>query len=222
MLSRMDPARKLTLRGTDLLNQGEYERALAAWQEAARIRPDSAEIHNRIGIAQTKLGRYDQARESFLAADRLDPAGAESRFNLGALLLHQKKYPEARGELREALARCDWYPGAHDLAGYSYKEQARLAPSDAEQARLMSLADAERIAEVNVNVASKNAWVEVVDMGRQGRKPADAVRVDPGAGNTIAQLAAWGAVLGIVLLLTRVAVSGYAKKMAGPHTSARL
>jgi tetratricopeptide (TPR) repeat protein len=63
----------------------EAERNLA---ELARLRPQDARVHFRLGMVRAELRRFAGAAEAFDRALALDPASGETRFNL-ALAYHR-------------------------------------------------------------------------------------------------------------------------------------
>jgi tetratricopeptide (TPR) repeat protein len=71
--------------------------AITEYQAALRLNPDSAEVHNSLGMALARMGRKDEAMAEYQAALRADPNFAEAHYNLGAALA---KFP---GRLPEAL-----------------------------------------------------------------------------------------------------------------------
>lgn len=62
---------------------GQYREAATAYEEAAKLDPDFAELHYRLGICYEKLALYEKAKNAFtLARDRdLRPWRAKSRLN---------------------------------------------------------------------------------------------------------------------------------------------
>src|SRR5262249_20242814 len=59
--------------------------ALAQFQEALRIQPDSADAYNAIGGYYMRIGREADAVAQFNAALHAQPGNAEAHFNLGLL-----------------------------------------------------------------------------------------------------------------------------------------
>jgi tetratricopeptide (TPR) repeat protein len=79
-----------------LMQQGELERAAAAYGEALRLDPQSALAHNNRGLTHKRRGDLDKAITDFNEAVRLDPHFAVAFHNRGAAR-------QARGDLDGAL-----------------------------------------------------------------------------------------------------------------------
>lgn len=90
----------LTNAGYVLLKRGDSLQARLYLEEAVKLDNSSVEAHNNLGIALARLGDTDRALREFMAV-----SDAPTAFNnLGAVLLDQKKWAEARGAFRRALA----------------------------------------------------------------------------------------------------------------------
>jgi Flp pilus assembly protein TadD len=70
--------------GTDALDQGDPERAIADLEHAARLVPQGSEIQNHLGLAYAAAGRPDDAERAFRRAVELDCDNAAARENLRA------------------------------------------------------------------------------------------------------------------------------------------
>jgi tetratricopeptide (TPR) repeat protein len=95
--------------GVAAARQGDYERALAYFQEARERGMDSPSLFHNLGVAYYKLGRYQQAREAFERASMSPKMRALSYYNLG--LVAQKA-----GDADGAAA---WFRKAHEAADTS-------------------------------------------------------------------------------------------------------
>jgi tetratricopeptide (TPR) repeat protein len=81
----------------------DFESAIAYYERARRTGDSSADLYNKLGIAQLSLKEYGAARKSFQMAIKIDPRNSNALNNLGALMCIQKKYKSALPELRQAL-----------------------------------------------------------------------------------------------------------------------
>ena len=63
--------------------KGEYDRAIADYTEAIRIKPDYAEAYRNRGVAYAEKGEYDRAIADYTEAIRLKPDYAEAYYNRG-------------------------------------------------------------------------------------------------------------------------------------------
>jgi tetratricopeptide (TPR) repeat protein len=83
--------------GYNLLMQGRSSEAAQEFRQALKLRPDSEVARNNLGMAMAAI-----PNEAVLHWQSVsDPATAHS--NMAALLIEQKRYPEARKELDLAL-----------------------------------------------------------------------------------------------------------------------
>jgi tetratricopeptide (TPR) repeat protein len=92
-------------RGHALLSLLRPREALAEFQRAARLRPDSAMARLGEGLALFALADYPAAEEAFRSALRFDPDQVAARINLAMTLAEEGKIDEALAAWEDALAR---------------------------------------------------------------------------------------------------------------------
>ena len=80
------------------------QQALAAYSEAAKLNPKSAQPHLSAGILLEKRNDLAAAAREFQLATELDPISPEALAGLANVAMKQKKYPEAEAALRKLLA----------------------------------------------------------------------------------------------------------------------
>jgi spermidine synthase len=91
-------------------------RTIAGSAYLGAIVPDSAEVHNTLGIAFAERGRIDDAIAEFREALRLGPDSAQTHWHLGAALAYRGAREEAVEHLRRSVQLDPNNPGArHDL-----------------------------------------------------------------------------------------------------------
>ena len=68
--------------GIAFSKQGQYQKAIAAYQEVVKIRPDSFGAFFNMGLAHEKLGQHQEAIKSFKQVTIIKPNDALARYNL--------------------------------------------------------------------------------------------------------------------------------------------
>ena len=77
-------------------NLQDFPSAIAAFQNALRLAPNSTKTHNNLGNVYVSEKRLDLAEKEFQTVLRIDPANKDGNYNLGVLLL-------AKGQPAEAI-----------------------------------------------------------------------------------------------------------------------
>ena len=83
--------------GIVLANRGQFDEAIACFEKALELKPDSAEAYFNLGLVQARHGQIDKAIAHYRKALELKPDCAEAHFNLGLALA-------GRGEVDSAIA----------------------------------------------------------------------------------------------------------------------
>jgi tetratricopeptide (TPR) repeat protein len=111
--------------GSYLMQQpGRLSQAIAHLREAARLRPESGQIHADLGSALAHVpGGWDEAIPEFQLAARLLPASPIPHNNLANALVEAGRFPEAMGEYETAL-RID--PAYEDAKANLARAQAQM------------------------------------------------------------------------------------------------
>jgi len=87
-----------------LQRSGQARAAIALYEEARDVFPESATIHNNLGFAWLQLGRYDQALPALREAVRLDPSNARALLNLGLTYYGLSRFADAIEVWDQAVA----------------------------------------------------------------------------------------------------------------------
>ena len=80
--------------------------AIRAYQQALHLKPDSAEVHNKLGDAYYYASRLREAIEEYTEAARLKPEWAEAHYNLAVAYFESGNRSMAATEAR-ILQRLD-------------------------------------------------------------------------------------------------------------------
>ena len=89
--------------GAWFAEQGNLKCALAAFEEAVRLEPHSAEAHYDLGVALVRGQRLPAAAAEFHLALRYKPDMTVAHNSLGSVLTDMERPAEAEAEFREAL-----------------------------------------------------------------------------------------------------------------------
>jgi protein O-mannosyl-transferase len=95
----------LHLLGDLRARRGEWQRAIASYQAALEVAPDSYDTLNNLGRAYQQTGEFERARASYERALRAAPEDPGVLNNLGVLATKRGRLEEAEGWYERALAR---------------------------------------------------------------------------------------------------------------------
>ena len=120
---------------------GLKPKAIAAYREATRVKPDFLRPTNRVAYLLASQERFAEAEPYFHAVLRADPGNAVAHFNLGYTFDKRGQYDKAIREFREATRlnpKIDraWYGlglayahlGRHREAAEALEQAATLQP----------------------------------------------------------------------------------------------
>jgi Tfp pilus assembly protein PilF len=83
------------------------EEALIFFQQAVVLAPDSADVHNNLGLVQSILGQLEAAEGSYQMAITLDPDLAQAWKNLAMLYLRQDTRVKEGVDILSAVVQAD-------------------------------------------------------------------------------------------------------------------
>jgi tetratricopeptide (TPR) repeat protein len=112
--------------GSDLLERGQVEEAIAHFQRALESHPGYAEAHNNLGNALFRKGQVDEAIAHFQQAVHLDPKLGNAHSNLGTALLQKGQVGEAIVHFEAALAISPHISEIHNNLGNALRQSGRL------------------------------------------------------------------------------------------------
>ena len=121
-----DPLAHYTL-GVALEKTGRIQEAISHYEQALRIKPDSAEAYNGLGHVLAGAGKIQEAIGDYEHALRLAPDYAEAHNNLGIMLKNQGRVPEAIAHYEQALRIKPDLAEVHYNLGVAL-EQAGMGP----------------------------------------------------------------------------------------------
>ena len=89
--------------GNALLAQGKVQEAMAHYEEALRLGPDSTEAHYNLAAVLIKMGRTEDAIPHIEEVLRINPQDAGTHFDLGVILAQKGRMPEAMEQWEQVL-----------------------------------------------------------------------------------------------------------------------
>jgi len=107
-------------RGWALVNKGEFERAIADYDEAIKQSPTTAAFFVDRGVAYSKRGNFEQAVQDLDEAIRLDPKLANSYVHRAVAFQKRGALERATRDLDEAIRINPKYVQAFNLRGEFY------------------------------------------------------------------------------------------------------
>jgi len=87
-------------------DRGEFEQAIALYEQALKLQPDSVPIRTDLGVALVRLGRYTEAINNYEQALKRDPENKVVRLDLALAWYKQADFAKAAEEL-EVLRKSD-------------------------------------------------------------------------------------------------------------------
>ncbi|MBF0141344.1 MAG: tetratricopeptide repeat protein [Magnetococcales bacterium] len=110
---------------------GSHEKAILCWQQAIRIHPGAAELHNNLGILLQQQNRQEEAEAAFRQAIDCQPENSNFQYNFGYFLQQQNRLEEAEAAYRQAICVQPDYADAHSSLGNLLLGQHRIEEAEA-------------------------------------------------------------------------------------------
>lgn len=158
-----------------LRGAGRHVEAVEAYRALLALRPELAEIHNNLGLAQQDAGRPADAAGSFRRALELKPELADAHNNLGTLLVSQGEHEAALPFFRRALELRDDYLPAYLNLGSCLQRLELPQEALPLYERAMGLDPAALEPRINLG----NAYQELMQPEQAIRVYQAALRLDP-------------------------------------------
>lgn len=113
-------------KGKSLLDQGQYEEAIAYLERAYRIKPDDIKVLNMLGTAYFKAERLDSAEEIYEILARKNPNVPVLHSNLGMIRLKKKDWEGAEMAFQRVIELQPDNKRAYGYLGLIYEQQGLL------------------------------------------------------------------------------------------------
>jgi tetratricopeptide (TPR) repeat protein len=139
--------------GNVLAQSGRVDEAIAHFQQALHIQPDSAEANCNLGDAYIRNGQVDEAIACFQKAIDIQPDLVGAYSNLGAALLQRGRVDEAIACLQKAIDIQPDCAGAQNNLGYAFLQMGQVRKA------MMHFQKSLEIQPNNVGVCKNLAWI---------------------------------------------------------------
>jgi tetratricopeptide (TPR) repeat protein len=154
---------------------GDFAKAQADVDEALRLQPGNARVHNVLGVLAREKKDPEQALKAFGEAIRLDPNLAMAYQNRALVWMDKKEYDRAMLDLDDAIRLSPKFASAHYDRGRAWaaKKQLDRALGDFDQA--VRFAPSFALAYLHRG----NAWWDKKESAKAIQDYTDAIRADP-------------------------------------------
>ncbi len=119
----LDPAAIHFYRGTAYGKKGEFDRAIADYNQAIKLNPKDAEAFNNRGVAYGYKGEYDRAIADYNQAIKLNPQLAEAFNNRGIAYYDKGEYDRAIADYNQAILLNPKDAEAFNNRGVAYRKK---------------------------------------------------------------------------------------------------
>ena len=113
-------------RGNAYNNINEYDSAIADFDIAIQLEPNSAEAYHNRGNTYGKNGELDLALADFNKAMQIKPDDAETYSNQGNVHYRKREYDRAIIDYNKAIKLKPDYPEAYNNRGVAYREKGEF------------------------------------------------------------------------------------------------
>ena len=112
--------------GVGLYHQGDYLKAIQAYQKVIELDPGYAEAYNNLGIIYQEIGDFDRALSAYQKAIGINPKYEKALNNLGVLLYLKGHYEESIQAFQKALTINANNVESHINLGILFKKQGQV------------------------------------------------------------------------------------------------
>src|SRR3954462_4428624 len=112
---------ELFMRGSELLEKGDFMAATVPLERASKLEPDKSSIREALGRAYFRSARFEKAAEEFAAVVERHPVNDYAHFCLGRALAKTGRPAEAR---RHAALAANMRPDRKDYKAFSERLRA--------------------------------------------------------------------------------------------------
>jgi tetratricopeptide (TPR) repeat protein len=133
LLGSSQPAKALDAegwfaKGNELSQQGNHEKAIAAYKKSIELNDLSPVAHYNLGIAYKNLQQYENAVSAFKKTVELEPTHMDARISLGNVYNRLNRWEDAIGQLNIVVHRERDNAEAHGNLGWAYYKYKKGPP----------------------------------------------------------------------------------------------
>jgi eukaryotic-like serine/threonine-protein kinase len=123
------------------LREGKAPQDAVAYYEAAlHIRPQTSDVYNNVGVALMYARRWGEAIENFEKSVELDPTNTAAYGNVGIIWSFQGQHDKAIERLKDAAGREPQFAGFHDSLARSLEATHKFKEASEHYRRALALA----------------------------------------------------------------------------------
>jgi tetratricopeptide (TPR) repeat protein len=144
----------------------EFDKAIAAYEKALEIMPDSAESRLALGDVYSRMGRAEDALTEYNQVVRSDPRNVPAHFRVADISLRMERFPEAASAAEKVLSLDPGHHRAHYVKATALVRMGRKDDAEKEldayrklEADTRSARDRGRTIEV-LNRGAAAKWLE--------------------------------------------------------------
>ncbi len=112
--------------GTELLQEGEYAKALEQFKIAAKVDTENEEVFFNLAFTQSRLGNDEEAIAAYRKTIDIFPDYGEAHNNLGNIFLKQKLFSKAIDHFETAIEIDPDHAAAHNNLGTALSRQRKI------------------------------------------------------------------------------------------------
>jgi tetratricopeptide (TPR) repeat protein len=128
-------------------NQGEYDKAIEAFEKSLALRPNSSSTLDNLGLCYALLKRYPEAEEYFIKSISLKPRNVHAMNNLASMYMEIGRLDDARRYAAQAVEVEPNYLKGHLTLGFVYMRLGEMDLSEKEFKRALEINPDNQIAE---------------------------------------------------------------------------
>ena len=134
-----NPEESALRKGVDFNRQDKYDEAIAEFNNAIKINPNSANAYYNLGIIYDKKSDSDKAIANFSKAIGIDPALADAYYNRGSIYYKKGAFDDAISDYSKAIELSPKLADAYYARGLAYSKKGNLDQAIAEYNKAIEL-----------------------------------------------------------------------------------